>query len=165
MGYVAIFLLAAWYITSLLNHVPRFGWLVQRFDRLQFIPQWGFFAPLPLRFDYVLGVRDAACLGDFGRWQMLVPTVSRGLKAIVWNPGRRLNKRVLAATQDVLASSVRLRDEKAALDSNGYSCLREEAATLASGEGLRVFQFAVFRLSTTLDPPSSIVVRSQRCII
>jgi hypothetical protein len=102
------FLLAAWFVFSVLNQWGSSGLAgLRRFDSLHLLPIWNFFAPSPGVNDYYLLYRDKSEVGELGTWHLVQPTRSRRWDACLWNPDK-VRSKVLSDLVQVLAKYQKL---------------------------------------------------------
>lgn len=80
---------------SVLNQLPLTRWeqVVARYDWIQLLPYWGFFAPDPGHAGNHLVYRDRTS-GDWSDWQE-IPIPPRTNSEWIWNPGRFERKALL----------------------------------------------------------------------
>ncbi|CAL9423574.1 hypothetical protein SUDANB171_01900 [Streptomyces sp. enrichment culture] len=96
-------LLAGWLAVTVLSQHPQRSFdALRRYDKVGAIPNWRFFAPFPIQHDYVLLYRVA---GDDGRvtpWRRAMERQKRSWSSVVWSPGRRGEKSVLAVCAELV---------------------------------------------------------------
>ncbi|MFD7530797.1 MULTISPECIES: hypothetical protein [unclassified Streptomyces] len=98
-------LLAGWFAITLVSQHPHrsFDWFRQ-FDRMGAIPNWRFFAPFPIRYDFVVLFRVVSEGGEVSPWTRLVGGDGRSWSAVVWSPERRHEKAVLTVCGDLVST-------------------------------------------------------------
>ena len=96
--------LGLWFGLCLLVYVPRATLTIRRLDQLSLIPEWRFFAPIPMRGDHFLLYRDHYDDGAPTEWVEVFTRRERRWSHTVWNPDKRQNK----ALMDAVLALVRL---------------------------------------------------------
>lgn len=80
-------ILALWLLLTILRQVtPELWW---RFDLFSLIPRWTFFAPRPIRYDYLLLYRDQKDDGTPGNWRENPYSRQGGWGNLLFNPKSR----------------------------------------------------------------------------
>jgi hypothetical protein len=87
-------ILVVWFIASAI-HQFRFPWWsrISRFDALNLLPRWSFFAPNPGRHDFHVVYRDWVD-DQPGPWMQLAATNVDTRWRWLWNPSRYTNKAI-----------------------------------------------------------------------
>jgi hypothetical protein len=87
-------LFATWILATILSqfegHVSSFK--IKRFDPLNLVPCWTFFAPRPCICDYFLVYRDVDGDGSKSDWTDVGLVISRTITSMLWNPYKRRSK-------------------------------------------------------------------------
>ncbi|MBE7172093.1 MAG: hypothetical protein INR73_16010 [Williamsia sp.] len=65
---------------------------IRKWDYLNLVPAWSFFAPNPATHDLHLLIRDQLVDGSLSRWKEILPSKPHRFLSVVWNPGRRHTK-------------------------------------------------------------------------
>jgi hypothetical protein len=85
-------LVVAWFIVTVLAHIPPFQFWINRVDGCNLIPHWNFFAPNPGDKDYFLVARARCHDGRITEWQNVPLYGSRPKYAWLWHPQKRAAK-------------------------------------------------------------------------
>src|SRR5215213_561511 len=90
---VALFL-SVWLLASAVHQLRRRSWeRIARWDALNLLPRWSFFAPNPGRHDLHVVYREWL-LEEAGPWRQLMPTHANRRWRWCWNPSRYPRKAV-----------------------------------------------------------------------
>lgn len=91
-----------WFILSVAGQfqTPRTNAL-RRYDVLQLLPIWTFFAPNPGSSDYHVIVRDRFSNGSLTDWRDAMPIPSQTATTWLWNPRKRRQKVLVDAVASV----------------------------------------------------------------
>jgi hypothetical protein len=142
MGVLTVAVFLAWFLLSVTRYLPWGARLVTRFDHLQLVPQWSFFAPIPNRSDYFLYIR--VLTGKrVSPWQEVRLADERRWVAFVWNPGRRVRKGFFDLAAELCRLATRPREE--VLVSLPYLHLLLVTTTLVAKSPHDQVQFAIGR--------------------
>jgi hypothetical protein len=99
---LTIVVLAAWFVLSALSQIPKIAPALRRFDPASLIPNWSFFAPKPVSFDYHLLYRDELWDLTLTDWTEIPLVEERPWWCFVWNPKRRAKKALFDACSMLL---------------------------------------------------------------
>lgn len=93
---------AVWFGLSLYGQFqsPRTDTL-RRYDVLQLLPIWTFFAPNPGSSDYHVIVRDRRSDGTISEWRDAMPIPAQTATSWVWNPMKRRQKVLVDAVASI----------------------------------------------------------------
>jgi hypothetical protein len=96
--------LGTWLVLSALRQIQRVkpSW-IRRLDPFRLVPNWRFFGPNPLTWDYRLYLRFVDASGAWSKWTDITPNKNRGKLAFIWNPQRRPRKVFFSACRRILA--------------------------------------------------------------
>ncbi|MFG2313149.1 hypothetical protein ACGFS9_31445 [Streptomyces sp. NPDC048566] len=135
---------------------------VQRIDRTAVMfPNWRFFAPTPARHDYQFLYRTLSYDRETSKWRTVQAIAERRLSQIVWFPGRRTEKAIFDACQQVINV---LDDGFTVAEHNpAYRMLREfirNRIDRSETTGIKGFQFALARAAgyDTAEEPQIVFV-------
>jgi hypothetical protein len=153
--------LTGWSIWSIINQTSfSFAKRLKRFDVINFVPRWTFFAPIPGRTDYHLVYRDISeDLLDRTAWIELVPVAERSWWAIVWNPRKRIRKALIDLTQMMSQIGLEYPDSNALVLSLPYLAVLNHVMHQPRGY-LALRQFAVVETTSAASEPA-IILRSE----
>lgn len=118
-------LLAGWLAVTVLSQHPQRSFdALRRYDKVGAIPNWRFFAPFPIQHDYVLLYRAVGDDGTVTPWRRAMERQKRSWSSVVWSPGRRGEKSVLAVCAE-LVTDLLAGGQEAVRDSVTDRMLRE----------------------------------------
>jgi hypothetical protein len=153
--FVVATILLSWLVASVFAQPRPSRVLASRwYDFNGLLPNYRFFAPRPIAYDYIIEYR-------FGRgeqpsvWRSL-PIEEKNGMCWVWNPSQRLRKGV----NDLVALLLRARADDSILVSHPYVAILNVATALAAAEGGIAVQFRVVR-SGGHSCTREIIFRSQ----
>jgi hypothetical protein len=135
------------------SHLPVGRWM-------QLLPSWSFFAPRPVKRDYVLLYRDRYDSGTLSAWREVLSEGSEWtLTRTIWNPGSRPRK----ALSDAVRYLLKLASEEHAppegiVVSVPYLLLLNKVSRLGAGVGVTARQFAIMSYSITAPRPEVVFV-------
>jgi hypothetical protein len=89
---VAVGLVVLWLLLSIMHQVASLQSWLGRWDVLNLLPSWSFFAPSPANRDSHVVVRDLLADGTLGRWESASVFPPRLLSHLVWHPEKRPRK-------------------------------------------------------------------------
>lgn len=89
---LAIAVLASWFGITVIAQIPAFSTRLRALDPASLIPNWSFFAPKPVSFDYHLLYRDELWDLTLTDWTEIPLVEARRWWSFVWNPRRRAKK-------------------------------------------------------------------------
>ena len=75
---------------------------IRRWDLINFLPAWYFFAPRPITYDLHLLYRDEYTGGEISSWKEVAFSTQRKWWHFVWNPKKRLNKSFFDIFKDLM---------------------------------------------------------------
>lgn len=136
--------LALWLGLTIVNQFFAGSWpWLHRHDPLQLVPGWTFFAPEPGRRDLHLLYRDV--FGDRpGDWAEVSLIAPRGLRAALWNPGKRGKKVLIDTVQSLLLLAEELGEATHPLKiSVPYLLLLQVVTAMPREDGATARQFQV----------------------
>ena len=121
-----LLILTIWFVLSILNQIDDFSRKVSRFDYLNLLPRWTFFAPNPGISDVFLVYRTADKSLDLreeksyvehrdaiSRWRELIhPSLAGHEIVLLWRPSRRASKAIVDLAQCFYRGSADLRINK-----------------------------------------------------
>ena len=90
-----------WFLLSIAVLVPKFMPYIRAMDGFLLVPGWKFFAPNPVQGDYHLLYRDQLADGTVTEWTEVTLFQRRRWWNVAWNPGKRANKALFDAIQDL----------------------------------------------------------------
>jgi hypothetical protein len=141
------------FVCSILNQLGLRRWeeLVARFDRMMFLPYWGFFAPNPGHTGNHLVYRDGEA-DSWGDWRE-VPIPARPSSQWLWNPARFERKALLDLMNGFARTQASYRKAGALQVSLSYlAMLTWVMSQPRTDRAARVRQFAV--ITTTGHGPA-----------
>lgn len=98
IGNVAIAgLLTLWVALTVGLQVPGLRTMIRRLDVLLLLPEYRFFAPNPIQYDYHLLYQDEFGDGSVSGWTEVCKLQDRRVVDVVWNPGKRERKALIDA--------------------------------------------------------------------
>lgn len=89
---VVVAVLGLWFSVSVVSQPPRIGNILRRYDPSSLLPNWSFFAPRPVSFDYHLLYRDLLHDLTVSDWTEIPIVEERAWYCFLWNPKRRRKK-------------------------------------------------------------------------
>ncbi|WP_395293764.1 hypothetical protein ACF9IK_09240 [Kitasatospora hibisci] len=135
---------------------------VQQLDSMAVLfPNWRFFAPTPARHDYQFLYRTLSVDRETSGWNMVEVIVGRKAWQIAWFPGRRAEKAIFDACQEVVLV---LDDGFAVAEHHpAYRMIREfirNRINRSGAAGIKGFQFALARAAgyDTSEEPEIVFV-------
>ncbi|MCH0566465.1 MULTISPECIES: hypothetical protein [unclassified Streptomyces] len=135
---------------------------VQQLDSMAVLfPNWRFFAPTPARHDYQFLYRTLSVDRETSPWRTVEVIVGRRVWQIVWFPGRRAEKAIFDACQEVILI---LDDGFSVAEHHpAYRMLREfirNRINQSGAAGIKGFQFALARAAgyDTSEEPEIVFV-------
>jgi hypothetical protein len=84
-----------WLLFTVLVNIRSLTFPIRRYDPLGVLPQWRFFAPVPMQFDYHLLYRDFYSDGEHSDWTEVHIIQPRSFRDVIWNPEKRRKKALL----------------------------------------------------------------------
>ena len=134
--------LSLWFVLSVFNQLlGRRVPALQRWDLLQLLPLWNFFAPRPGVTDYYLVYRDKDDAGHLGPWRLVVPAERRRWTSFHWKP-HKLGRKVLSDVVQAHAGYQHAADPSVMLSVPYLTCLRMALEAGALGDN-HVRQFVL----------------------
>jgi hypothetical protein len=109
---IVVLVRAIWFVFSVANQF-RVGahWSWRRWDRLQLVPSWTFFAPNPGRSDLELYYRDVFEGERIGDWIKVPLAEPLAWISGIWYPKKRSKKILLDAVQSLLTLADKLEED------------------------------------------------------
>lgn len=99
-GVIVTLCLALWLLGTLLSQFESaYLSTIRRWDKLNIVPRWTFFAPRPCVSDFHLIFRDIDVAGRLTPWEDAQLNGERSLMSCVWNPSKRRSKSLFDVVQ------------------------------------------------------------------
>lgn len=92
LGSVSVAIVTLWLVASALYQIGAFRRRLARFDLLELLPSWSFFAPHPATRDSHVVIQDLRRDGTLSGWETVTSIPPRRLLDVVWNPTKRPRK-------------------------------------------------------------------------
>jgi hypothetical protein len=80
-----------WLLLTTLRQTERYAAFLTRFDPLQFLPSWKFFAPTPLTANLMIACRGKHTDGTFEDWRPLTPSPASFATRWLWKSAVRFD--------------------------------------------------------------------------
>jgi hypothetical protein len=141
--WVLLAVLAGWWIVSLFGQWrnSRVSAIKSR-DFLHLIPNWRFFAPVPVRRDFHLEYRLRVPNSEVTPWMRIPLSDERGLRRAFWNPRKRLRKAFSTSVRR-LTDVLREHGYYRAATSISYLHLLHVAQHFSANVGAHALQFRI----------------------